>query len=371
MSKVQSSLKTIGFTLATTVGAGIFALPYIFQQAGWATGFFYLLIFSFLVAAAHFIYLRVLNKTEAKDRLLGFAKKHLGRGGFGLAFFAVVGGLILSLVAYLILGSHFLKLIFPGMGEWVGVIVFWVLGSAPLSFKPKRFLLVELLGGLALAGLIIFILLSVWPVEVSLSAKVFDPGNLFLPFGVVLFSLAGWTAVEPVFESRKKSGDVLRHGFRDFSIGALLSSLIYLVFVLVIFSSAEELTPDTVSGLGNWARWRMVVLGAFGLFTLWTSYLPIATEVKNLFERDLKWRKAVGEGVVIALPILLVAAGLNNFLGVVGLVGGVFLALQYLLIVAVGQKILKFGFWGMLLAIILDVVFAAAAVYEIYHFVVK
>ena len=371
MSKISNSLKSIGLVLSTTVGAGIFALPYVFKEAGWVTGFFYLFIFSFLVAAAHFIYFRVLDKLETKERLLGLVRRYLGRGSFELAFFAVIGGLVLSLVAYLILGSHFLKLVFPGMGEWMGVIIFWILGSVPLFFKKKRFLLTELLGGLVLVGSIAFIFWSVWPINGSLSAKVFDLENLFLPFGVVLFSLAGWTAVEPIFESRKRSGAGLKHGFRDFSAGALLSALIYLIFVLAIFASAEEIAPDTVSGLGNWERWKLMVLGIFGLFALWTSYLPIATEVKNLMEKDLKWKKSWGETLVIAAPILLVAVGLNNFLSVVGLVGGVFLALQYLFIVMMGQRVLKLGFWGMALTVVLDVVFAAAAVYEIYYFVIR
>ncbi|MEK7137871.1 MAG: aromatic amino acid transport family protein [Patescibacteria group bacterium] len=365
MSKISNSLKSIGLVVSATVGAGIFALPYVFYRVGWATSFFYLIGLSFLVASAHFIYWRVLKKLETKERLLGLVRRYLGRGSFELAFFAIIGGLILSLVAYLILGSHFLSLVFPSLGMWTGVIIFWVLSSLPLFLNPRRFVTAELLGGVAVIGLVAFIFSSAWPIDGALSLKAFDYKNLILPFGVILFALAGWTAVEPIFESEKKSGGENRGRFRDFSVGALGSALLYLMFVLAIFASAEKIAPDTISGLGNWERWKLALLGIFGLFALWTSYLPIATEVKNLVEKDLKWKKSWGEALVIGAPIFLVAAGLNNFLSVVGLVGGVFLALQYLFIVMVGQKVLKFGFWGTVLAVGLDVVFASAAVYQV------
>lgn len=371
MNKISSSVKAIGLVLSTTVGAGIFALPFVFYKAGWVTGFFYLVVGSLLVAAAHFIYLKVLYKLETKERLLGLTRRYLGQSGFSLAFLSVVGGLVLSLVAYLILGGHFMKLVFPSVGEWTGTIIFWVLGSLPLFLNPKRFLTVELLGGVALVGLILFMFVSGWPIEAGVTVKTFDWDNLFLPFGVTLFALAGWTAVEPVFESRKKSGEGLRGGFRNFSIGAFGSALVYLIFVLTILASAKEITGDAVSGLVGWEKWKLATLGIFGLFATWTSYLPIATEVKNLAEKDLKWKKYLSEGVVIGLPVLLVAAGLNNFLGVVGLVGGVFLALQYLFIVLVGQRVLKLKSWGLALTVILSLVFGAAAVYEVYYFVIK
>lgn len=371
MRQNLSSLKSVGLVLSTTVGAGIFALPYIFKEAGWVTGFFYLLIFSFVVAAAHFIYFKVLAKLETQDRLLGLVKKYFGAGAFGAAFFSIIGGLVLSLVVYLILGSHFFRLIFPSLGIWTGAIIFWVLSSIPLFFKPKRFLLTELLGGVALVGLIVFLFLSAWPGEGNLSPKVFDFKNILWPFGAILFSLAGWTAVEPIFERAKKLKEGVRGKFRDFAIGAFGSALIYLLFVLLIFVSAKEITPDAISGLGNWERTKIAILGIFGLFAIWTSYLPIATEIKNLIEKDLKWKKSLGEGAVIAAPILLLAAGLNDFLEVVGLVGGVFLALQYLFIVLIGQRVLRFKFWGGLLTTVLSVIFGAAAVYEVYYFVIR
>ncbi len=371
--KKNSFLSEIGLIFSTTLGAGFFALPFVFLKAGWVLGLIYLLFFSVLITAVHVLYFRVLTETSNGKRLLGLIKEKLGRRSFGVAIFTVLGGLTLALTAYLILGSRFLELIFPSLGFGWALIIFWILGSAPLFLSLKKIIGVELLGGLMMVGIIVYVFLSEWPLEAIRSIPVLSLENIFLPFGVILFSLAGWTAIEPIYENYRgrSTGISFKNRIFQFGLGTFASALVYLFFVLAILSGAKEVTPDTVSGLGNWPDLKIKILGALGILALLTSYWPIAREIENLTVKDLKWKKTLSWMLVIFVPLFLVVLGFRNFLTAVSLVGGVFLATQYFFLVRLGIKTLRvqgFKKFGLYLA---GLIFVLGAIYEIYYFILK
>src|SRR5580698_4140751 len=88
---------------AATIGEGVFAVPYIVQSSGWLIALGYFIAVIAVVSAAHILYLRTLAATDEKQRLLGLARKYFGGTGFWIGFVAIVIGLLLSFVAYLIL----------------------------------------------------------------------------------------------------------------------------------------------------------------------------------------------------------------------------------------------------------------------------
>ena len=110
---------------AATIGEGVFALPYIIQESGWVLTLCYFVALIAAVSAAHIIYLRTLTAVNEKERLLGLAKKYFGSAGFWTGFIAIVMGLLLGFVAYLVLGTQFLEILFPGIPAAVAFAVFW------------------------------------------------------------------------------------------------------------------------------------------------------------------------------------------------------------------------------------------------------
>lgn len=363
----KNFFKDLGMILATTIGAGIFVLPYVFHESGWAISLFYLLIFSGLVATVHLLYWRVLVKEDGKKRLLGLIRAKLGKFSFRLSFVSVLGGLIFALVAFLILGGKFLGVVLPGVEENVRILIFWAASSLPLIFSLKRMVGLELLGGILMVVIVGLIFVSALSSPVVTTVKDFDFGNLFLPFGAILFSLAGWTAIEPIYDSYKKHASGMSFAKRglQFIFATYTAALVYLFFVLAIFNSAREITPDTISGLGNWSSVKLGVLGVFGLFALWTSYLPISREVENLLVRDLKKTRVWSVVTVIFLPLILVFAGLKDFLIIVSVVGGVFLASQYFFIAVVSERVLKPRRLKKFLIYFVAFVFLLGAVYQV------
>lgn len=366
--RLKSYLREAGALAATTIGAGMFGLPYVFYKSGIATGIFYLCVLSAILISVHILYLKILTKVDAKKRLLGLAKEHLGRNWYWVGIVSVLAGLTLTLVVYLILGNEFLKVVWPSANGTLGLFIFWLVGVLPL-FKEKRVLILEFLGVLFMIGTIFLIFLSAPSLKMALNIPAFDQENLFLPFGVVLFSLAGWTIIEPLYASRKKTknGNI---SFGPIIWGTVLAAALYAMFVLGILGSTFQITTDTVSGLGFWPLWKLATLAALGLFAIWTSYIPIGLEIKNSLMEAFHWDARDALLFAVFVPPILLILGFNSFLGVIGLAGGVFLAMQYVLIVLVGKRVLKLKgkenlfFNGVIAAFLL------AAVYEAYYFVV-
>lgn len=361
---------------AATIGEGVFALPYVIQMAGWLLTLCYFVALIAAVSVAHIIYLRTLGEVHEKERLLGLAKKYFGGAGFWIGFIAIVVGILLGFVAYLVLGAKFLGVLFPGISPAVALGIFWFLLSCLVWGSEGKIAGLEIAGVALIACAIFFIFFSGRP-DLALANMPFAaPGNFFLPFGVVLFSLAGWTAVEPVYEfirRRKSSTDPAqkRTGmFGAFVVGAALAALLYWLFALGVIGDAAHVAADTLSGIAGWPVWRKDILAIIGLASVCVVSMPLAREMRGAMEKDLKWNSFVSRAIIICLPLAVVLSGFTDFSAIVGLAGGVFISTQYLLILSVGRRALVLSSREKLLLDVLSIIFIAAAVYEVASFVV-
>lgn len=361
--------KIAGLVAAATVGDGIFALPYIFAQAGWLLCLVYMAALAGLVILAHSVYLVTLEKVGEKERLLGLARIYLGDGGFWVGFAAIVLGLLLTLLAYLLLGTQFIHLALPMVRERYAFVAFWAFISIPLFLDNRVAADLEFLGIIATIVVVVLIFITALPHVVFASVPAIATHNLFLPFGVILFSLAGWTSIEPIYEARKK-GKAFSHAWTSLALGTGIAAALFIMFAAGILGSSSLVTPDTASGLAAWPFWKKELLAIMGLIAIATVYIPISREIRNSLEKDLRWNTILSRGTIIFLPPILIALGLNNFLAVVGLVGGLFLSTQYLLIVSIGRRALTLGSVKKFFLDLAALIFILAAVYEVCLFVV-
>lgn len=360
-----------GIVAAATVGDGVFALPFIFYTAGWLLSLCYIALLTVLVSTAHIIYLKTLEREDEKERLLGLTKKYFGTTGFWIGFFAIVIGLLLTLVAYLILGTQFIHLALPAVRMRYAFVAFWLFISFIALQSDKEVRTLELVGIGCTALIIIVIFASAWPNILFPGVPAINWSNLFLPFGAVLFSLAGWTSIEPAYESRKRGGKRSFDPWRALAMGTVFAALLYIMFAAGIIGSAGMITPDTASGLASWPLWKKDMLAILGLVAVATVYLPISREIKNALERDLHWPRGSSRPLVVLFPPALVLLGFNNFLMIVGLVGGAFLSLQYLLIISVGRRALELSMSKKIFLDTIAIIFIIAAVYSVYSFIVR
>jgi amino acid permease len=352
---------------STTVGAGAFALPYIATKAGWLTVMGYLAGLSVLVIVVHAFYGRAIEETGNNSRLVGLVRRYGGAPGLLLSLIAIVGGLFLSLVAYIILAARFLQLTVPELPLEAGFVAFWITVTLPLLARLGWLVDLEIIGAALIAIPILLVFWTAGSWAPPAGVPLFDPAQFFLPFGAVLFALAGWTAIEPMIAFAKEGGAGRKEFWVALWTGTLASALLYALFVFGMLGSAPLITPDAVSGLAGWPAWKMLAIGALGLFAVWTSYVPIAFALKEIFMIDLGWPKAASEAAVVFAPLLLILAGFNDFLRTVSIAGGVFLSLQYLAIVYVSRKILPLPLLGRALLDLIALLFFLAAAAEIYY----
>lgn len=361
-----------GLVAAATVGDGIFALPYIFAQSGWFLCLIYLMGLGALVVLAHSVYLETLEKVGEKERLLGLARIHLGPGGFWVGFFAIVLGLLLTLLAYLLLGTQFIHLAWPSLGIPYAFLLFWAFIALPLFLDARGAAELEIVGIAAMVAMVMIIFLSAWPSIVFAGIPAIVGRNFFLPFGVVLFSLAGWTSIESVYETREKGkAFASARPWISLAAGTAASAALFALFAAGILGShGAMVAPDTVSGLATWPVWEKELIALMGLTAAATVYVPISREIRNSLEKDLRWSPVASRATIIFLPPLLIGLGFHDFLAVIGLVGGLFLSIQYLLIISVGRRVLAPGPVKRFFLDLAAAVFVTAAVYEMWQFVV-
>lgn len=361
-------VRSAALMAATTVGAGMFALPYTVFTAGWLTAFFYVAALGGFVTFGHILYGEVLLKTHSEKSLLGLVRAGFGRVAGAVASIAIVGGLMLALVIYLILAGSLVDFVSPGFAP-LGMFVFWACASLPLILRLRRVVASELIGGLLLLAIIVFIFIVSLGKGIYHAIPVATLGNVLFPFGIVLFSFAGWTAVEPIMKYSRQAGVNGTNASRAMIAGWVAAAVMYALFVFGVLGLAREITPDTVSGLSGLGVGLSSLIGVAGLAALWTSYVPVSLEIKNSLERDRGWKAGSAIIAVILAPVILLAAGLSDFLESINLAGGLFLGAQYVFIAMVAKKILRPVSFRRMALNVLVILFVVAAVYEAYTFV--
>ena len=343
--------KIIAVISAATLGSGMFALPYFMASSGWFLIVLYFLVFTIIIASVHFIYFKTLESVEAKERLLGLVKKYFGNIGFWIGFLAIVLGLLLSFTIYLLLGSQFLNIIFPFLPYSISLILLWSIISIPIFLGDKKIMSLEEFGVLSVSLTILIVFILSKPDLVFQSLQLFNSNKFFFPMGIVLFSLAGWTGVESVYllsvkrrlSLGEKTENIKRMWFA-FALGTGFSALLYFLFSIGFLGSSSSLSiTGNLSDLNNWPLWERDLVALIGLLSIWTVSMPLGRELRNSFEKDLKWNHTLSRFLIIGIPILIVFSGFNNFVIVMGITGGLFLSAQYILILSVGIKALQFS----------------------------
>ena len=334
-------------TLAgTIIGVGMFGLPYAASQAGLDLTLFYLFILGLVVTLIHLIYGEIVLRTKEKHRLPGYAQIYLGPLGRSLLTFEFFVVLYLTLLVYLLIGGEFLSLIFAGwinFSPTVGALILAVLGFG-VVFK-----------GLKLTGLAEFLMMAVLVILVIIlsvySIKFINPANLslkssniFLPYGLILFALAGGSAI-PEIRNFFRVGQ--RTGLKwAIIIGTLIPVLVYAVFIIAVLGvSGVNTSTEAVKGLvmhlgeGVFIKYAAWV----GFLAVITSFFTMGLNLKNSLIVDFKFPKALSFLLTAGVPLALFFSGFTNFITVISFSGAVLGGLEGILLIIMWRQARKKG----------------------------
>jgi len=335
---------------AMIIGAGMFALPFVFSKTGLAAGLFYLLFFGVVFSVVHLLYADIIFRTGSERfRFVSYAKIYLGREGFWVSVFTTAVGLLLTMTIYVVLSASFFGLIFPALGDFNAVLIFWLVSSIFIFSRIERLANSEFLVTAAILAIIVFIFFfGFFKGGVEIGYFELNPFYFFLPFGPVLFSLAGRPAISSIVDYFDRNNIPAISARKVILAGTLVPALAYFIFAAGILKISPIVTEDAVSGIAAYLpSYILAVIGLLGLFSLWSSYTVISREVEGIFELDFHVRHSTAVLGVILIPIVLYFFDFHNFLFLVTIAGGIFLVLESILVVLMWLNARKNGVNGL------------------------
>ena len=344
--KNNSFFLSVALLLGTMIGAGIFGIPYVVSRSGMFPALFYFLILGVASLLIHLFLGEIILRTKEKHRLPGYAQKYLGDWAKILAAFSVVLGITLALLAYIILGGNFLNILFSsfnGLSSFHFSLIFSFILFPFIVRKVKFVAKTEVLTNIIFV-LIIFLIffLSLEKLNLdnfSLLADELVWDNIFLPYGVILFSLIGWSAVPEMADVLEKKED--KKQFKKAIIFSIIIAIFtYLLFVFsVVGVSGKNTSPETFSGLLSYLDPKIVLLGVLaGVITIADSFLILSLHLRNTLIYDYGFHMIPALFVSWGVPLILFLSGFRQFIDVIGIAGTFIGAIDGILIILIFQK---------------------------------
>ena len=164
-------------------------------------------------------------------------------------------------------------------------------------------------------------------------------GDWFLPYGIWLFSLAGFAAIPEMRDMF--SGATIKNLKMFILAGILICAVFYSLFIFTIIGvSGKMTTSDSLTGLAKVLGTPALIVGSLlGFLAVFTSFIALGADLKNIFHYDFHFPKWLAWLSVVVPPIILFLSGVKNFIGILGIVGSIGLGLTGILIILMTRKL--------------------------------
>jgi len=323
--------------VGTTIGAGIFSLPYVFLKSGFIIGFLELIVLVAAVLVVQLIIGEIALRTEGKKRLIGYAEEYLGRKWKLFVTISTLLGGIGVLLVYIILAGRFLSFLISQstIASSLAFFAFWFL---LILAKPKMFGKTELIFSFSVISIITLISsFNIGYINFN-NFKGLNVDNLLLPYGVILFAISGFYVIP---EMEDIMGTEKRKLKKAIIYGTLIPAAVYLFFIFIVLGVSGSLTsPDAISGLADALNSRIILLlGSFlGLLAVSGASLSYGIYIKETLWYDFKINKWLAWFLTGAAPLALFMLGARNLVAVIGIVGALFFAFQAIVVLLIHKK---------------------------------
>ena len=311
--------------MGTIIGVGIFAMPFVINQAGVLSLFFYMAVLAMIQYFLHLLFAEAVLSTKAKHRLPGLAGRYGGEKSKKMTFIVEIVGSYGSSLAYIIVGGIFLHQL---LAPYLGGSIFFYSTILFASVSLVTFFGIKMIAGteLVLTSLLaVAIGLIVWRgfghIELA-NYQLINWQNIFLPYGPVFFAVGGAAAIPEVcrllaYEKAKIKSAIFW--------GTYLPAALMLVFVLAVLGiTGARTTPDTLTGLAAVLNDGVVIFSLiFGLLAVITSYIVVTQATAEVFEWDFKFNGKLGWLLACFIPYFLYLIGVANLTKVVSFTGAV------------------------------------------------
>jgi tyrosine-specific transport protein len=323
--------------VGTAIGAGIFGLPYVVAKAGFFPSLMLIFLLGTMMLISSLMYGEIILRTKGHCRLVSCAHKYLGESG--RLFAAVISFLSLysGNLVYIILSGTFLN-------SFLSPIV----GGNEFLYSSLAFifiLLVTYCGSQVFSAIESWMTLFLIVLIVAVSYKgafYIDPqnlltgdgANLFIPFGVILFSLGANTAVPEIIRIVSKRQSRIETIITG---GTISYTLIYVIFVAAVVGVTGAATSEEAfAGLNRSIGDGIVTAGfLIGFLAVITSYLVCNIALKEIFHFDLHLEERTSRLLAAVVPYIFFLLGFRDFIQVVNFAGSITGGLLGILIILI------------------------------------
>jgi len=325
--------------IGTIIGAGIFALPYVFAQSGFGIGLFWLFLICFILILTTCAYAEVVLRTSKDMEMPGYVNHYLGRKGKVIISLSLILGIYAALIGYSIGIGNFLEDVIGPIDQnglfWKLITLFGLGVILYLEIKAISRLELAMAGGILISIIIIFFD-GFHFIKLS-NLGYLNYSNFFAPFGAVLFAFGGATAVPTMKRILSKN---VRNLKKSILTGNLIVALVYTIFTFTILGISGRNTPmqaiDNLGSLISDFSWKLGII--LGICTMSTSFLSLGYILMQVYKKDYNMPKFPSWTLVILIPLLLIVLGLRNFITVISIGGGLLSGVQGVILLLTWQK---------------------------------
>ncbi len=342
----KSFLYSISILIGTVVGVGVFGIPFSFAKSGFLIGFLFLIFVGALSLIINLIFGEIVLRTKGIHQFTGYVKIYLGQTMKIVASFAWFLSIYGALLAYIIISGSFLFNIFISQfyaTTFFYSILFFFFVSLAILAGLRILAKFELFMVIFFAVLVVLILiLGIPKIEVDNLTSLFNKEFWFLPYGVLLFAYAGFSAIPTQKEIIKNNNSILK---KSILFGSLIPLILYFLFaVSIVGISGETTSPDVVSGLTDFFDYRLILaISLFGFLAVTTSFLALGFALTETLRFDYGLKRFYSWILTVFVPFILFLFGARNFIEVISLVGSVAIGIEGIILIAIYIKAKKTG----------------------------
>lgn len=331
------------------IGAGVLGIPYVTAKAGFLTG---LLVIILIGIAALFLNLytgEIALRTKGSHQLTGYAGKYYGKAGKYIMTFFMIFGLYSALVAYIIKEGQFLSAILSpilGGNPLLYSIIFFITFSIIVYLGIKVIEKSELFMGIFFILIVLTILAFALPNIDYQNLSSFEPLNMFIPYGVILFAFFGMPAIPEIKEELKNNKKSIKTAI---IIGSAIPIILYILFTFVVVGASSQVTDGAILGLSEVLGYKVFLLGIiFGILAMATSFIVVALALKEVYMFDFRLKKLTSSALACLIPltialIMILSNVRNAFFIVLDIAGTVGVSLSAIFIILIYFKAKKHG----------------------------
>jgi len=338
MEKTKKFLAGLAVLIGSAIGAGVLGIPYVASKAGFLVGVGYILLIGSIIFVVNLYLGEIILRTKGKHQLGGYAAKYLGKKGRFFMNFAIAFLVYAAIVAYTFgIAESFSFLFFGDSSYSILIGVVFAMFMSTLLWRGLKALKRFEKWGVGIVLVLLGLIIILFAGKISFDNLVgFNSNYLFLPFGVVLFSLLSVTAIPEVNLVLKKDKKLMK---KILILGSLIPIIFYILFAFVVVGFKGGSTPEIATlTLGP----VFVVLGILAMFT---SYLALGNALLDNFIYDYKYSKKKSWFLTAIIPIFLFLIikmfsffSFTKILSIGGVVSGGIIAVLVLLMIGKAKK---------------------------------